>query len=312
MKWVIVLLGLAAGLIVGLVLAVVEFGAWALVTPSRASKPSPEPDDADEPPSGPPLHESGEPIRARAADGVELAGRWIAAPGTATGRTMILVHGFADGPEAMVADRGRAILDHGWNLAAVDLRAYGESQGTLSSFGGREAGDLRAWLDVLADRIAPGEPFIPAIWGRSMGAAIALRTAVEDGRVRALVLEAPMVDLQAAVATLTRSRKVPMAPLLSRLIVARAGRLAKVPLHRPRPLDLAARCDRPVVLVHGEDDPLIPSARARVLAAAFPTPAAYIEVPGARHADVARVGGPDLLAEILAFVDRRVEAHRTA
>ncbi|APW62167.1 alpha/beta hydrolase [Paludisphaera borealis] len=310
MKWLIVLLGLGAGLIGGLILVVVEFGAWALVTPRRVASPTP---DANEDETATDIWAtSTESIRARAADGVELAGRWIAAPGSPTGRTMILVHGFVDGPEAMVVDRGRAILDHGWNIAAVDLRGYGESQGAFSSFGGREAGDLRAWLDVLAARCAPGEPFAPVIWGRSMGAAIALRAAVEDDRVRALVLEAPMVDLEAAVTTLTRNRKVPMAPLLSRLIVSRAGRLAKVSLHRPRPLDLAARCAQPVVVVHGANDPLIPSSKARILADAFPTPAAFIEVPAARHADVVRVGGPDLLAEILAFVDRHVEASRTA
>jgi uncharacterized protein len=308
MKWLIVLLGLGAGLIGGLVLVVVEFGAWALITPRRV--PPSATDDADSDSES--WSASPEPIHARAADGVELAGRWIAAPGPPTGRTMILVHGFVDGPDAMIADRGRAILDHGWNIAAVDLRGYGESQGAFSSFGGREAGDLRAWLDVLAARRPDGEPFTPVIWGRSMGAAIALRAAVEDDRVRALILEAPMVDLNAALTTWMRGRRTPMAPLLSRLIVTRAGRLAKVSLQRPRPLDLAAHCDHPVIVVHGQDDPLIPSAEARILAGAFPTPAAYIEVPAARHADVVRVGGPDVLAEILAFADQNVGAPRTA
>ena len=305
MKWLIVLLGLAAGLIGGILLVVVEFGAWALVTPPRVSGPSPHSNDHDE-------ETPTESIAARATDGVELAGRWIAAPGPATGRTMILIHGFIDGPEAMIGDRARAILDHGWNIAAVDLRGYGESRGELSSFGGREADDLRAWLDVLAARHPPDESFVPVVWGRSMGAAIALRAAVEDDRIRALVLEAPMVDLTAAVSTWIRNRKAPLAPLLSRLIVTRAGRLARVPIHRPRPLDLAALYDRPVVVVHGREDKLIPSSKARDLADAFPAPATYIEVPTARHADVARVGGPELLDEILAFVEANVEANRTA
>lgn len=305
MKWLIVLMGLAVGLIGGILLVVVEFGAWALVTPPRVPKPSPDATENDD-------EIATESIAARAADGVELAGRWISAPGPPTGRTMILIHGFIDGPEAMIGDRGRAILDHGWNVAAVDLRGYGQSRGEFSSFGGREADDLRAWLDVLAVRRAPGEPFVPVVWGRSMGAAIALRAAVDDDRIRALILEAPMVDLNAAVSTWIRNRKVPLAPLLSRLIVTRAGRLARVPLHRPRPLDLAARYDRPVVIVHGQDDKLIPSAKARILADAFPTPAVYIEVPAARHADLARVGGPKLLGEVLAVVEARLEAPRTA
>jgi len=311
MEGLIIVVGLGTGLLGGLMLAVVEFGAWALITPTRVSDPlfREEQDGRDD--TRKRLLEP-EPIRAVASDGVELAGRWIAAPGLPTGRTIILVHGFIDGPGAMILDRGRAILDHGWNIAAVDLRGYGQSRGEFSTFGGREAGDLRAWLDVLAARCAPGDPFEPVIWGRSMGAAIALRTAVEDERVRALILEAPMVDLESAVATWTRSRRVPMALVLSRLVVNRAAKLAKVSLHRPRPMELAERCEQPVLVVHGRNDPLIPSAKARVLAGAFPTPAEFIEVPDARHSDVVRVGGLDLLGEILDFVDEHIETPKAA
>jgi pimeloyl-ACP methyl ester carboxylesterase len=311
MDWLIVVAGLGTGMFGGLLLAAVEFGAWALITPHRVSDPLLREDQDEVDASRAKLREP-EPIRAIATDGVELAGRWIAAPGAPTGRTILLVHGFVDGPGAMILDRGRAILDHGWNIAAVDLRGYGQSRGEFSTFGGREAGDLRAWLDVLAARCSPGEPFEPVIWGRSMGAAIALRTAVEDPRVRALVLEAPMVDLESAVAAWTRNRRVPLAPVLSRLVISRAAKLAKMPLHRPRPLELAVRCDQPVLVVHGRNDPLIPSAKARILADAFPTPAGFIEVPDARHSDVARVGGLELLGEILDFVDEHIETPRAA
>ena len=97
--------------------------------------------------------------------------------------------------------------------------------------GAARVGDVRAWLDALADRAAgpnPTSPFQPALWGRSMGAAIALRTAAEDHRIAALVLESPMVDLDASVAALLRSRRLPFARHLARLITRRAGRLAGV------------------------------------------------------------------------------------
>ena len=97
MKWLIVLLGLAAGLIGGILLVIVEFGAVALVTPRRVSEPSPDASEDDERPT--PGRSRPNRSHARASDGVELAGRWIAAPGPPKGRTMILVHGFVDGPE---------------------------------------------------------------------------------------------------------------------------------------------------------------------------------------------------------------------
>ncbi len=288
MTWLFVAAGFAAGALAGLGLAVVEFGAWALVSPRRPSGPAP---------SG-----SSETVRARGGDGVALAGRWIAAE-RPSGRVAVLIHGFGDGPGAMVLDRAPAILARGWNVATIDLRGYGESEGPYSTLGPREADDLRAWLDVLAGLVPPGEPFAPILWGRSMGAAIALRAGVADGRVRALVLEAPMVDLRTSLETVLRRKRLPMASALAWLILRRGGRIAGVAPARPGMLELAPRFDRPAVVVHGSDDDLIPSAAARELAESFPTPAAFLEVPGARHADVARIGGPALLERMTAFLD---------
>ncbi|WP_337174020.1 alpha/beta fold hydrolase [Paludisphaera sp.] len=284
MTWMIAAAGFGAGLIAALLLAVVEFGAWALVSPRR--------------PADPGAYGPGEPIRALAADGVALAGRWIAAD-RPTGRVVVLVHGFGDGPAAMILDRAPAILARGWNVAAIDLRGYGASEGVHSTFGAREADDLRAWLDVLAGLVPPGEPFAPVIWGRSMGAAIALRAAVDDRRVRGLVLEAPMVDLRSSVATVMRRKRLPMSRALSSVVVRRAGRIAGAELARPGMLELAPRFDRPAIVVHGSDDDLIPTPLARDLAETFPSPATFLEVPGAKHVDVARVGGAAMLDEAL-------------
>lgn len=291
MTWLIVAAGLVAGGAVGLAMLVVEFGAWALVTPRR--------------PSDPTVVGSSEAIRARGADGVALAGRWIEAD-RPTGRLVVLIHGFGDGPGMMVLDRAAAILARGWSVAAIDLRGYGASEGVHSTFGALEADDLRAWLDVLAELVRPGVPFVPVIWGRSMGAAIALRAAVDDDRIRALVLEAPMVDLRSSVATVMRKKRLPMSRALARLIVRRAGRIVGASLAEPGMLDLAPRFDRPAIVIHGADDNLIPSPLARRLADAFPASAVFLEVPGASHVDVARVGGPALLERVTGFIDRAV------
>ena len=296
MAWLIAALGFGAGVLAGFALAVVEFGAWALVMPRRITEAGSWSGGSDA-------------IRVRAADGVELAGRWVSAPAP-TGRTIVLIHGFIDGPSMMLIDRAPTILDRGWNVAAIDLRGYGQSQGPYSSFGAREAGDLRAWLDELARLVPAGEAFVPVVWGRSMGASIALRAAVEDDRIEALVLEAPMVDLRDSVATVMRNRKLPMAPTFSRLVVRRAARIAGASLARPGSLELAPRFDRPVIVVHGSDDDLIPTALGRRLADAFPSPAPFLEIPGARHADVARVGGRAMLEQVMDFLDATTPSSR--
>jgi competence protein ComEC len=300
----VALVGFALGAILWAFLAVVEYGAWMLVVPPRVRRGRAN-DDDDATAKPPPL--PFEPIEVRANDGAKLAGRWYPAPGpAATGRDVLLLHGFADNASAWEASRVAMLNRHGWNVAALDSRGYGHSEGTYSSFGGREAGDLRAWLDALADRAGgsnPTSPFQPALWGRSMGAAIALRTAAEDRRIAALVLESPMVDLDASVAALLRGRRIPFARHLARLITRRAGRLAGVALNHPRPIDLAPRVACATLIVHGTIDTLVPISEARRLADVLASPPRWFDVPGAGHLNVIAVGGDELIDHIAAFLD---------
>ena len=142
---------------------------------------------------------------------------------------------------------------------------------------------------------------MPVLWGRSMGAAIAVRAAAADPRIRALILESPMIDLDLAMASWFRNHRFPCADLLAQL-VTRAGRLAGVSLTRPRPIEVAPRVHCPVLIVHGSDDTLVTSREVQQLAAAFPNPPNRIEVPGAGHADVVAIGGDALLERIIQFL----------
>jgi alpha-beta hydrolase superfamily lysophospholipase len=136
-----------------------------------------------------------------------------------------------------------------------------------------------------------------------MGAAIALRAAAEDSRIKALILESPMVDLDEALAVWFRRRHIPFPRCLARLVTRRAGKLAGVSLTRPRPLDLAPRVSCPVLILHGTNDSLVTGAEARRLAGAFPSPPGFIEVPGAGHGDVVTIGGDPLLEQVLRLLD---------
>ncbi len=298
------LLGFALGAIACLVMAVVEIGAWALVMPSRSIKKEGEHrHHAPEHSPGPDAQQ----IAVRAIDGVQLAARWFPLPGAkASGRTVLLLHGFAERSSDLEARRVAVLHRHGWNVASVDSRAYGQSEGLYSTFGGREAHDLRVWLDALSAQIArldPSLPFQPVLWGRSMGAAIAVRAAALDERIVALVLESPMVDLEASTAVLLRKRRLPFSRSLARLVVRRAGKLVGMPIHQPGPVETAARVVCSCLIVHGTLDVLVPIAEARRLADAFRGKPCWLDVAEAKHTDVLDVGGDPLLDQIAAFLD---------
>jgi len=277
-----VLLGLAAGAGLCLAVTVVEWGAWSLVVPGRRL-PVDSPD--------------GEPIEATAPDGVRLAGAWFPAEGS-RGRTLLLLHGMAEDRAALLG-RVPPLVLRGWNVAVLDARASGRSGGRRVSFGARESDDLRAWLGALTPRAGPAPTFVA--WGRSMGAATALKAAATDLRLAALILEAPYPDLGPTVAAVLRRLRVPAA--LAPLLLLRARMLAGVRLDRPRPIDLAPGVAAPTLILHGANDPIAPLADARRLAAAFPAGAEVFAVEGAGHADVVAVGGEAVMDRIGAFLD---------
>jgi pimeloyl-ACP methyl ester carboxylesterase len=295
MPFVVGLIGFLIGGVAFALLAIVEYGAWALVLPPRTTT-------GDQEAVGETGHRSRE-ISAVAGDGARQVGFWHPAlTDDGTGRTVLLLHGFAEASGDVQAQRVAALNHAGWNASALDLRGYGRSDGPYASFGGREAGDVRVWIDVLVDRVGPTHPLLPVLWGRSMGAAVAVRAAAEDPRIKALILESPMVDLDDAVAVWFRKRRFPFPLRLASLVTRRAGRIAGVSLTRPRPLDLAPRVLGPVLIVHGSDDSLVPRPEAIRLAAAFPGPLSFIDVPGAGHTDVVRIGGNELLEQITRFL----------
>ncbi|CAN5880655.1 hypothetical protein BH23PLA1_BH23PLA1_00310 [soil metagenome] len=285
-RWLVGVIGFAVGLILCLVLAVIEWGAWAMVLPGRRLS------------SLVPMPSPWELIETSAADGTTLRGWWR--PSTSSpGRTALLLHGFGETGLALQL-RGEALHKLGWNVVIPDARAFGQSGGDRASFGGREAADLLAWLDTLAVRLGPG--FEPIVWGRSMGSAIALRAAAEDARITALILESPYADLSRTLARWLSHNRLPGPGLLTLGILRRAAILAGVSLSRPRPIDLAPKVRCPILILQGSLDPTVPPGEVRGLASAFPIPPEVIEVADAGHSNVFPQGGAELLVRIESFL----------
>ncbi|MDX2038237.1 MAG: ComEC/Rec2 family competence protein [Isosphaeraceae bacterium] len=284
----VIAVGLAIGFAAAFSLFVIEWGAWGLVRPRRRL--------ARETVDGP----AGIDLVITAADGARLAGTWYASPAPPWA-TIVLLHGLGEDRSSL---RGRVEPFHerGWNAAILDARGFGESGGDSVAFGALEARDLGLWIDELARRFEPSTPLV--VWGRSMGAAIALRASIEDPRIDALVLESPYADLASTLSRVLRRFRVPGSRIYAGLVLGRAARLAGVALHRPRPVDLARRSVAPVLMIHGSADRLVPVREARRLLDAFPERPVMLEIPGAGHADVFDVGAGEILDEVERLIRR--------
>jgi len=268
-----------------LALAVIEWGAWTLVLPGRRLT---TPESQAFP---------WESIEIRASDDIVLSGVFHESKKTSN-LAAVLIHGFGEDRSAML-ERAELLMKRDWNVAAIDARGRGRSEGDRTSFGGREADDLRAWLDALSCRLGTNPRFVA--WGRSMGAAVAIRAAVEDSRIVALVLESPYADLRVTVAAWLRRWRLSrhfVGPMLRR-----ARRLAGVSLHQPRPIDMAPLVKIPVLILHGSADPIVSQSEMQRLATAFAGPVEVIVISEAAHHNVLSAGGEDLSKRVETWIN---------
>jgi uncharacterized protein len=204
------------------------------------------------------------------------AGLGAARPGAA-----VLVCNGNGGNRSLRAPLAAALAGMGFHVLLFDYRGYGGNPGHPTEEG--LAADARGALDHLAGR-PEVDPARVVYFGESLGAAVALRLAVERPPA-ALVLRSPFASL-AEVGQL-HYPLVPVSLLLRDRYdsAARAGRLAA-----------------PLLVVAGARDRIVPASHSRRLFAAAPQPKRLVVLDGADHNDHDLLAGPRLLAELRQFL----------
>ena len=108
-------------------------------------------------------------------------------PGFRDAPTIILLHGY-ESSRGELLTLVSALQDHRYNVFVFDFAAHGANAG-VTTFGYREADEVRAAIDILAKR-NDVDPTRFGLWGYNLGAYAGLREAEKDPRVRALALDA--------------------------------------------------------------------------------------------------------------------------
>jgi pimeloyl-ACP methyl ester carboxylesterase len=237
---------------------------------------------------------------------IRIAGWWIPHPG-ADGRTVILLHGYADAKVGAIA---WAPTWHklGWNILAIDLRAHGESGGVYCTGGYFERDDVSQVIDQLRAR-RPGDTRRLAIFGASFGAAVTVATAaLRDGDVDALVLDSPVPDFGVAAALQMDRLGAPIGMLRTTAVRLAQG-MTGAKYDDVRLLDLlpALRC--PVLVIAPELDPLLGDDVAAKLKAALPAAGEYWSVPETGHLMALVADADDYAARLGRFLPAAQAAH---
>ena len=220
------------------------------------------------------------------ADGLRLNGWFVPPVGNPAQRTSnpgpaVLVCNGNGGDRSMRAGLAAELARVGLAVLLFDYRGYGGNPGSPTEEG--LADDARAALEYLAGRpeVDPGRV---VYLGESLGAAVALRLAVERPPA-ALVLRSPFASL----AEVGR-RHYPVLPV-SLLLRDRYDSAARV-----------GRLTAPLLVVAGSRDQIVPVSHSRRLFAAAPEPKRLVVLDGVDHNDYDLHAGPRLVGELRAFL----------
>jgi fermentation-respiration switch protein FrsA (DUF1100 family) len=213
-----------------------------------------------------------------------IAAWWIPCP-HAGGKCVVILHGYTDAKVGAIA---WAPLWHslGWNILAIDLRAHGESGGRYSTAGFHERNDLSQVIDqVRAEQ--PNDTQTLALFGVSLGAAVALASAVQREDLAAVVLECPFADYRNAVSNHSKIMGMPL-HTLQPLAIRLAEWISQSDFNQIRPVDLIAKCPAPLMVIQSCNDPFV-SSDAAVIEAAMKqrqesgAPTVFLPIPDAGH-----------------------------
>lgn len=260
--------------LVGLILAGLAYLAVSLLTADQLTRSTNHPAELDPHLVGP----NATPWSQRTADGLTLRGWYY--PTKERRRLIVLVHGMGGSWPEMAA-LGRDLVRRAYDVLLFDLRGHGQSDPARLSMGRRERTDIRAvqaWARAqgyTADRIG---------WlGHSMGASTLLMEAARNPEIQVVVLDSPYGNLPELLRTeLPKHSHLP--PWFNPGIELAAHFAYGVRTDDLMPIRDARRWgQRPLLLIHGEADSIVPVTQALQLARAAGPTCRTITLPGVEH-----------------------------
>ncbi len=204
-----------------------------------------------------------EEVRFRAADGTKLHGWWSPAVGGSQPKGTVV---FCHGNYGNISNHLGSVAwlpGRGFNLLLFDYRGYGQSEGEVSRAG--TVADTIAAIDFALAR----DTEHTVVFGHSLGGAVAIVAVAARPKVRAIAVEATFPSYRAAACAVA-----PAFGWLTRWLVSEGF----------EPEDaLADLPPRPLLVIHGTHDHIVPFRLGKQLYDLAPEPKTIYPVKGGRH-----------------------------
>jgi dipeptidyl aminopeptidase/acylaminoacyl peptidase len=236
------------------------------------------------------------------SDGLWLRG-WFTPPAPYNRAAVIFLHGLGTNREHLLGEAARLVA-HGYGALLFDLRNHGASDGNITTLGYVEVEDVRGAVNFLLAR-SEVDPQRIALMGHSMGAGTAIRAAARIAHVRAVIAASAYTSIEDNIADgvegLTGLPAFPFAPLVIWFGEHETG----LDIRQVRPIDDAPLiAPRALLLIHGQDDALIPVRNAWQLYQAAREPKQLYIVPNAGHSGLLDASPREWERQVLGFFAR--------
>ena len=215
------------------------------------------------------------------ARGITLRGWFIP---SSNGAAVVLAHG-TDADRTQLATEAHLLARNGYGVLLFDWPGHGESGGAVT-WNVSERAALEAALDF-ASRAPGSDPDRIGVLAFSMGCMIAIQVAARDRRVAALVVEGTFAAADDQVRYAFRHWG-----FLSQWPALWTARWLGLKPDEQRPKDVIADiAPRPVFVIAGAADDMVPPDQSRVLFDAAREPKSWWLIPGATHGHYAHAAG---------------------
>lgn len=236
-------------------------------------------------------------------DGLNLRGWFLPAP-QASESTILVLHGLGSNGGDMIPNI-RGLYERGlWNLFLYDFRGHGTSEGTMTSLGPLELADFRVATRFVREKW-PAHSRRLAVYGHSLGGAIAIMGAAENRELEVVAAESPFARITDTMERFTRLfHGIPTFPFLW-LGMIWAEKRVKAPIRSFAPVNVIGQISpRPLFIIQGSRDRRMPESDYDALWKAAKEPKESWIVPGADHGDPPIIARAEFDRRLVAFFEK--------